>query len=252
LTITGGSPTGIAVNLTSDFVIAGSGPAAFIFVSEDGLITAWNEAAGTTAARVASRVASRAMYTAVTLASSRGENHLYATDFRNNAIDVFDARFSYVWSFTDKSVPEGFAPYGIQNIAGKLFVAYAKQDTAGTAPSPGVGNGIVVVFNPDGSVSRRFAANGQLNAPWGIVVAPPDFGPFPGKILISNYGDGKIGVYHPETGMFVDVLRDGANNPLIIDGLRGLTFGLGMGSTTLFFSAGPARETHGLLGTITP
>jgi uncharacterized protein (TIGR03118 family) len=202
--------------------------------------------------RVASRVVNRALYTAATLASNRAENYLYAADFRNNAIDVFDARFTYVWSFTDKSVPEGFAPYGIQNIAGKLFVAFALRNTTGTAPVPGVGNGIVVVFNPDGTIARRFATSGRLNAPWGIVVAPPEFGPFAGKILIGNHGDGTIGAYHPETGVFIDVLRDGANNPLLIDGLRGLTFAPGMGSTTLFFSAGPARETHGLLGSITP
>ena len=251
-TLAGGAPTGLVLNLTTDFAIAGSGPAEFIFVGLDGVISAWNESSGSNAMRVANRAMNGAAYTSVTMASNRGENFLYATDFRNNAVDVFDTQFAYVGSFKDPSVPAGFAPFGIQNVAGKLFVAFARTGAPGGGAVPGVGNGVVVVFNPDGTVARRFATNGSLNAPWAITTAPPEFGPFTDKILIGNFGDGKIGVYDLQTGAFVDFLRDGATVPIAIDGLRGLAFGPSFGSTTLYFTAGPARETHGLVGTISP
>jgi uncharacterized protein (TIGR03118 family) len=244
---TGGRPTGLIFNPTTDFAIAGSGPAAFIFAGEDGIISAWNTASGTAAIRVASRAGNQAVYKALTMASNGGVNFLYATDFHNNGVDVF------VGSFTDPAIPAGFAPFGIQNVAGKIYVTYAKQLLPDAEDDdPGVGNGFVVVFNPDGTVAQRFASNGSLNSPWAIAVAPAGFGPFGGAILIGNFGDGKIGAYNASTGAFIDFLHDGGGAVITIDGLWGMQFGPTTQSTTLYFASGPGDEAHGLVGTITP
>lgn len=248
-----GHPTGLIFNPTTDFTIGGTGPAAFIFAGEDGVIAAWNTSSGTSASIVANRGVG-SVYKALTMASNGGNNVIYATDFHNGMVDEFDAGFNYVTSFTDPTIPADFAPFGIQNVAGKIFVTYAKKQ-----PPPnddddqaGVGNGFVVVFNPDGSVAQRFASNGSLNSPWAIVVAPAGFGPFAGAILVGNFGDGKIGAYNAATGAFIDFLRDANGAIIAIDGLWGLQFGPTSTSTTLYFASGPGDEAHGLVGTITP
>jgi uncharacterized protein (TIGR03118 family) len=247
----GGRPTGLIFNPTTDFAIGGSGPAAFIFAGEDGIISAWNT--GTTAIVVANHSADEAIYKALTMASNGGENFIYVTNFHSGMVDVFDTNFDLVQSFTDTSLPAGFAPFGIQNIAGKIFVTYAKQLAPDNEDDdPGVGNGFVVVFNPDGSVAQRFASNGSLNSPWGIAVAPAGFGPFAGAVLIGNFGDGKIGAYNAATGAFMDFLRDSGGAPITLAGLWGLQFGPTTSSTTLYFASGPGDEQHGLVGTITP
>jgi uncharacterized protein (TIGR03118 family) len=248
---TGGRPTGLIFNPTTDFAINGSGPAAFLFAGEDGIISAWNTSTGTAAVVVAAHV--EAVYKALTMASNGGKNFIYATDFHNGMVDVFDVDFKLVQSFTDPSIPAGFAPFGIQNIAGKIFVTYAKQLLPKAEDDePGAGNGFVVVFNPDGTVAQRFASNGSLNSPWAITVAPAGFGPFAGAVLIGNFGDGKIGAYNAATGAFIDVLRDGGGAPIVLAGLWGLQFGPTSQSTTLYFASGPGDEAHGLVGTITP
>jgi uncharacterized protein (TIGR03118 family) len=251
--LTGGSPTGLIFNPTTDFPIGATGPAAFLFAGEDGVISAWNTSSGTQATVVIDRSGAGAVYKALTMASNGGVNDLYATDFHNGMVDVWDANFNFVTSFTDPTIPAGFAPFGIQNVAGKLFVTYAKQlPPANEDDDPGVGNGFVVVFNPDGTVAQRFASGGSLNSPWAVAVAPAGFGPFAGAILIGNFGDGKIGAYNASTGAFMDFLRDGSGAIITIDGLWGLQFGPTSTSTTLYFASGPGDETHGLVGTITP
>jgi len=249
----GGRPTGVIFNPTTDFTIdvTGTGPAAFIFAGEDGVISAWNTSSNTTAQIVATH--SEAVYKALTMASNGGENFIYVTDFHHGMVDVYDTHFTLVQSFTDTSLPAGFAPFGIQNIAGKIFVTYAKQlPPDAEDDDPGVGNGFVVVFNPDGSVAQHFASNGSLNSPWAIVVAPAGFGPFAGAVLIGNFGDGKIGAYNASTGAFMDFLRDSNGAPIALEGLWGLQFGPTSSSTTLYFASGPGDEAHGLVGTITP
>ena len=248
-----GVPTGIVFNSTSNFVIPNAGAALFIFAGEDGTISAWNASKTTNATIVADRSSVNAVYKGIAMASNGGANFLYLSDFRNNRIDVFDQSFQFVSSFTDATIPAGYAPFGIANIGGKLFVTFAKQKGPDNEDDDaGVGNGFVDVFNADGSLSRRFASNGRLNSPWAIAQAPSGFGPFSGDILIGNFGDGTIGAYDPATGALVDVLRDANANPIAIDGLWGLTFGPGVGSTTLYFAAGPNAESHGLVGTLTP
>ena len=249
---TGGAPTGIIANTTTDFAIAG-GPAAFIFVGGDGVISAWNESSGSNAVVVADRSGNGAVYKGIAMGSLNGQNLLFATNFKGNNIDVFDANFQYVASFTDATVPAGYAPFGIQNIGGLIYVTFAKQ----LAPEneeheAGPGNGYVDVFNPDGTLARRFASGGPLNAPWAIALAPAGFGTFGGRILIGNSGDGQIGAYDATTGAFVDFLRDANGVAISIDGLWGLTFGPAPAATTLYFAAGPNDGAHGLVGTLVP
>ena len=247
---TGGAPGGIVYNPTSDFVIPGSTKALFIFAGEDGVISAWN--AGSNATLVADRSANGAVYKGLALAANGGANFLFATDFKQNGVDVFDATFHFVKSFTDSTVPAGYGPFGIQAIGGQLYVTFAKQLAPDNQDDEaGPGNGYVDVFNPDGTVAKRFATRGNLNSPWAVALAPAGFGGFSRDLLLGNFGDGRIGAYDPATGSFIDFLRDGTANPIVIDGLWGLTFGPSPDSTTLFFTAGPDGEAHGLLGTLT-
>jgi uncharacterized protein (TIGR03118 family) len=246
-----GAPTGLIFNPTSDFVIPASTSAKFIFGGEDGTIAAWN--GGTSAVIVADRSGSDAVYKSIAMASNGGANYLYATNFKHNQVDVFDASFQFVSSFTDPGVPAGFAPFGIHTIGGKLYVTFAKQlGPDNQDDEAGVGNGYVDIFNPDGTLLMRFASMGSLNSPWAVVLAPAGFGPLAGDILVGNFGDGFIGAYDPGTGNFLGFLNGKNHKPLSIEGLWDLTFGPGAASGTLYFSAGPDGETHGLLGTLSP
>lgn len=249
---TGGAPTGVIVNSTSTFIIPTAGPALFIFAGEDGVISAWNSSTTAIAVPVADRSSSDAVYKGIAIGSNGGASLVFATNFKQARIDVFDGTFQFVKSFSDPNVPTGYAPFGIQNIGGQLFVTYAKQlGPDNEDDDPGVGNGFVDVFNPDGSVSKRLASGGKLNSPWAVVQAPANFGAFSGDILVGNFGDGLISAYDPATGAFVDVVRDGSGTPIAIEGLWGLTFGPGANASTLYFAAGPSDEAHGLLGTLT-
>jgi uncharacterized protein (TIGR03118 family) len=249
---TGGSPTGVIANSTSDFLIGANGPALFIFAAEDGVISAWNSAL-TNAQVVVDRSDRNAVYKGIAMASDGGANFIYATDFHNGHVDKFNSSFGFVTSFTDPNIPAGFAPFGIANIGGKLFVSYAKQLAPDNVDDEkGVGNGFIDIFNPDGTLSGRFVSNGSLNSPWGMVVAPAGFGGFAGAVLVGNFGDGRIGAYDANSGAFLGFLNDLNAIPLVIDGLWGLSFGPGAAATTLYFASGPNDEAHGLVGTITP
>ncbi|HEX4684879.1 MAG TPA: TIGR03118 family protein [Gemmatimonadaceae bacterium] len=244
-----GSPTGIVLNTTSDFTIPGSSAASFIFAGEDGSISAWNASLGSSAQLVADRSSVSAVYKGLAMAAVGSANRLYATDFHNNRVDVFDGSFALVGSFTDSTMSSGYAPFGIANIGGQLFVTFAKQQgPANVDDTAAVGNGFVDVFNSDGTLARRFASNGRLNSPWGLAQAPANFGPFGGAILVGNFGDGTIGAYDATSGTFLDVLRDAGGNPVTISGLWALEFGPSTFSNLLYFSSGPSDETHGLVG----
>jgi len=185
---------------------------------------------------------------------------LFATNFRNGTVDVFgpngtDGMFTKVTldgDFTDPEIPAGYAPFNIANIDGDLFVTYAKQNAEKHDDVAGVGHGFVDVFDTGGHLIRRFESRGRLNSPWGIARASFAFGPFSGKILIGNFGDGRINVFNND-GRLVDQLEDVHGRPLVIEGLWTLTLGGGRNSSpdTLYFSAGPNDETNGLFGTIT-
>jgi uncharacterized protein (TIGR03118 family) len=249
----GGKPTGQVFNSTGDFLINGGSKALFIFASEDGTISAWNQAAGPNAQIVADRSSNNAVYKGIAIGLNGGANFLYATNFKGNSIDVFDKNFTYVSSFTDTSIPSGYGPFGIHTINGLLYVTYAKQKAPDNEDDEaGVGNGYVDIFNPDGTLEKRFVSNGRLNSPWAVVAAPSTFGSAGGDILIGNFGDGLIGAYDATTGAFLGYLHDSNKASIVIPGLWDLQFGVGSApATSLYFSSGPDGEAHGLLGTLT-
>jgi len=264
VTIPGEGPTGVVFNSTSDFVVSDgnghSGPAAFIFVTESGTIAGWNPAVPPPAPSAAAQVGTTvtdAIYKGVAIGNNGTQNLLYAANFHTGHIDVFDTNFAaktLAGSFTDPNLPAGYAPFNVQAIGGTLYVMYAQQDADQHDAVVGAGKGFVDKFDMNGNLLGRFASGGALNAPWGIAVAPTNFGKFSGDILIGNFGDGRIDAYRP-SGLFVGALRDEQGKPIAIDGLWALGFGNGVtaGDTNaLYFTAGPDDETHGLFGKLAP
>ncbi|HZT58537.1 MAG TPA: TIGR03118 family protein [Pyrinomonadaceae bacterium] len=261
--IPGGLPTGAVGNTTSDFKIpppGGGTPAAadFIFDSKTGNIVAWNGSSGATAQNVKSNPGHT--YTGLAIGSNSGGNRLYAADFANNHIDVFDGTFTattVTGGFIDATIPAGFAPFNITNLGGSLYVAYAKVGPGGDSED-GVGNGFVRKFNTDGVRDLTFAINnGALNAPWGMTIAPASFGIFGGALLVGNFGEGNpsIHAYNPSTGAFLGTLQDESGNGIVIDELWSLEFGNGGSGgdvNTLYFTAGTSEEEHGLFGKLNP
>lgn len=258
--IPGGNPTGIVFNGTNDFMVTKNGvsaPARFIFATENGIIAGWAPSLDPNHAIVAvDNSASGAVYKGLTLAADGNRTLLYAADFHNNRIDVFAGNFSpatLTGSFTDSNVSDKYGPFNIQNIGGSIYVAYAKADDARHDEVPGRGNGIVDAFDANGNLIRRVFKGGPLNAPWGMALAPADFGEFSNRLLVGNFGDGKINAFDPASGKQVGTLSDANRDPIVIDGLWALVFGDGyrnQPTNVLFFAAGPEDESHGLYGRI--
>ena len=263
-----GNPTGLVFNGGSGFVVdngAGSSPARFIFSSEDGTISAFRGAPIVTVVPNPQAPAHDAIYKGLAIDSRTNGQFLYATDFHNGKVDIFDSSFHAVTiagSFTDPNLPAGFAPFGIQNINGTIYVTYALQDEDKEDEVAGPGNGYVDAYDTSVNLIRRVASAGELNSPWGLALAPDNFGRFSGDLLIGNFGDGRIHAFDPNeltaTGEFeaVGLLHSAGGPPVQIDGLWALQFGKGSSAsgpaTTLFFTAGPAEEEHGLFGTLVP
>ncbi len=263
------APTGIVWNPAAAFVVPGTKlPAAFIFATEDGTISAWtggltpfNNAVLAVDNSANPTAATGAVYKGLVFGLSAKGGFLYATNFRAGRIDVFgppgaDGQFTSVTTdggFVDPDLPAAYAPFGIASIDGDLFVTYAKQNAVKHDDVAGPGHGFVDVFDTDGHLLRRFASRGSLNSPWAVTRASFAFGRFSGKILIGNFGNGRIGAFNND-GTFAGVLEDASGNPLVIDGLWTLTLGGGRGSSSdsLYFAAGPNGEFDGLFGTITP
>jgi len=263
-----GGPTGTVFNGSTDFVVrhnGDSGPSVFLFASEDGKIRGWNPAvpAGSSASTMSFVVANRsgagAIYKGLAIASMDGKNYLYATDFHNGRIDVFNRAFArqhWAGAFTDSDIPSGYAPFGIQAVGDTIFVTYAKQDADAEDEIGGRHLGYVDAFGTDGALMGRVASRGALNAPWGICWAPNDFGKFSGDLLVGNFGNGRINAYRmTSSGWVADgTLRNADGRALRIDGLWGMEFGNGgpAGPTnSLYFAAGPNDESHGLFGSVT-
>jgi uncharacterized protein (TIGR03118 family) len=255
------APTGMVFNDTQDFVVTeGTRSAAslFIFATEDGTLSGWNpDVDGESAILAVDNSASDAIYKGLALGSNASGNVLLAADFHNGRIDAFDGTFalaSMSGSFADPHIPAGFAPFGIAAIEGRVYVTYAKQDAEQHDDVSGPGNGFVNVFDMNGNLIRRFASQGVLNSPWGVVLTPPGFGQFGNSVLVGNFGDGAISAFDTASGAFLGQLTDG-DNPLKIDGLWGLIFGNGATAgdvNTLYFTAGPDEEQHGLFGMLQP
>jgi uncharacterized protein (TIGR03118 family) len=229
----------------------------FLFANEDGTVSGWRGALGTTAETLALASAAN-VYKGLAQSLISGNAYAYLANFRNGSIDVLKGNAGALGptgTFTDPNLPAGYAPFGIQNIGGILYVTYAVQDAAKHDDVPGAGNGIVDAFDLQGSLLGRVATHGALNSPWGLALAPAGFGDVGGDLLVGNFGDGTINAYDPTSHAFIETLRDSSGNPLVIDGLWGLRFGNGgtFGSpNTLYFTAGPNGESHGLFGQLTP
>jgi uncharacterized protein (TIGR03118 family) len=258
VSIPGGAPTGMVYNDTSGFVVhsgASSGPAMFLLSSEAGKITGWNQAVPpppfSTQAQTAVSV-SGAIFKGLAIAKTANGSQLYATDFHNDKVDVWDSDFMPVHhpgAFHDPSIPNHYAPFGIETVNGDIVVTYAKQDEDAEDDVSGPGNGFVDVYDTGGHLLRRFAQHGALNSPWGVALAPQGFGPASGAVLIGNFGNGRINAYDPVSAKFLGALY--ANGERVrIPGLWALEFGNGVtGSTrSLLFTAGPGGEKHGLFG----
>lgn len=254
------NPTGIVFNSSQDFMVSQGGVSAasvFIFVGESGTISGWSPTvSSTTAINVADGAGTNKVYKGAALASYSGNNYLYATDFHNSKIDVFDKNFvltSLPGGFKDPSLPAGYAPYGIAAIGGQLYVSFGMQDAQAHDEVAGAGLGFVDVFDTAGNLVKQLIAGGKLNASWGMTMAPANFGAFSNDLLVANFGDGKINAYNPTSGAFVGTLSKSDGTAISIDGLWGIAFGNGINNqptNTLFFTAGPADEAHGLYGRI--
>jgi uncharacterized protein (TIGR03118 family) len=264
--VTPAAPTGLVFNPTTTFLVPGTNlPATFIFDTEDGTISAWTGGLNPRdQAVLAVDKSPGAVYKGLAFGTNAQGIFLFATNFRAGTIDAFAPNGSNGFrattpqevpgNLTDSGIPDGFAPFGIQNIGGVLFVTYAEQNAQKHDDVPGQGHGFVDMFDTDGNLLKRFVSRGQLNSPWGVARASFTFGDFSGDILVGNFGDGTINAYDPATGNFRGTVRDVNNKPLFIDGLWTLTLGGGQNSNpnTLYFTAGPNGETDGLFGTITP
>jgi uncharacterized protein (TIGR03118 family) len=288
VTVSGG-PTGIVFNGGSNFTVSdsggsggggggggggwparsSSGPSLFLFATESGQILGWNPGVpppspSTHSFVVADRSGVDAKYKGLAIDSIGAGTRLYATDFHNGRVDVFDGSFTLMntsTSFVDPNLPAGYGPFGIQTIGDTVFVTYAKQDADAEDEVAGAGLGFVDAFDLSGTFVSRVASRGALNAPWGLAMAPDGFGRFGGDLLVGNFGDGSIHAFVQTAGgswMPDGVLRlrprHHHHRVLRIDGLWGIAFGnddAAGPSTTLYFAAGPADETHGLFGSIT-
>ncbi len=263
-------PTGMVFNAgASDFVISAagkSGPASFIYAGESGAIAGWSSSVSPTAAVTAYADTQGAVYKGLALATYQGKAYLYATDFHNAKVDVFDSTFtkqpvsSSSFTFQDPGIPAGYAPFGIQALptgsagAVQIYVTYAQQ----AAPQnhdqvSGAGLGFVDVYDTNGQLIKQLVANGVLNAPWGLALAPADFGALSGALLVGNFGDGTINAFDAASGAMIGTVRDASGNAFQISGLWGLAFGndaLSQPHNTLFYTAGPNQEMGGLYGRI--
>ena len=284
-----GTPTGTVFNITIVGTTGGfnippktpTAPARFLFATEDGTIVGWNPAVNPPASAMCTAAAGTfgiiavdnsgnnftnpdpasqtgAVYKGLAIATdSTGRTLLYATNFRAGKVDVFGTDFQPVplatGAFTDPSLPDGYAPFNIVLINGKLVVTYAKQDANRHDDVAGQSHGFVNIFNLDGSGLQRFAQHGQLNSPWGVALAPLAFGEFAGDLLIGNFGNGHINAFALESGEFLGKVSDPHGQAIVLDGLWSLRVGNGGNggdSDKVYFTAGPFGETHGLFGSL--
>lgn len=252
------APTGTVFNGTSDFQVGVNQPARFIFATEDGAISGWNPAANPTLAINKVDNPGKAVYKGLAIGQIGTANYLYAANFFTGKVDVFDKDYAPVdlgaGAFWDSHLPKGYAPFNVQAIGDKIYVTYAKQDNDKIDEVDGRGRGFVTVFTTSGVLSLRLKSGPWFNAPWGVVLAPADFGRFSNLVLVGQFGSGKIAAFDPVSGKFRGLVRAANHKAVKIDGLWALSFGNGAGAgpaNSLYFSAGINAEAHGLFGTLT-
>lgn len=259
-----GRPTGQvkpAATTPATFVIPqpNGRAASFIFSTEDGTISAWN--AGTLATVTIDNSKQNAVYKGLAIGVSAAGQTLYAPNFRSGKIEIYDGNWAPITlsgSFTDPSVPAGYAPFNIWNLGNTLYVAYAKQDADKFLDVAGAGNGYVATFDQNGNLISHLISGGTLNSPWGVAVAPAVWGAFGGDVLVGNFGDGRINAFDVKTGAFHGTLQDTNGNPITLAGLWAIVFGNGGSGgdvKTLYYAAGVpngSKIARGLLGSIAP
>ncbi len=258
-----GGPTGTVANpSTTDFAVSQgsvSGASRFLFDTLGGQILGWTPTVNATNAVVAvDNSTGGAVYTGLATANDR----LYAADFHNARVDSFDASFKPLGlPFKDPNIAKGWAPFGIQALGGNIYVTYAQQDGSKKTAVPGGGNGYVDEFTPDGTLVARVASKGKptapLNAPWGLAMAPANFGAYSGDLLVGNFGNGRISAYQLRSTdnkwVYKGQVRVASGAPITIDGLWAIAFGNGASAgptNNLYFASGPTGGTHGLFGFI--
>ena len=256
-------PTGQVNNAGTGFVITNgtvSAPARFIFATLTGQIAAWGPPV--TPAIGAAQIKATtpgAVYTGLAIATTGAGDQLYAANFAQGRIDVFDTTFTLLnkprWAFRDSHLPKGYAPFNVQTLNGRIFVAYAKVDPKTGEEQAGRGLGFVDEYTVDGHLVARVASRGTLNAPWGLAFAPTAWGEPAGTLLVGNFGDGRINILRPKSHGrydFAGLVRNTHGRTLVIDGLWALLQGTATtgGTDSLWFSAGPDDETHGLIGVL--
>jgi uncharacterized protein (TIGR03118 family) len=263
-------PTGIVYNPSTDFVVSANGnsaAAAFIFDGEGGMIAGWSASVDPANAVIMYTDTGGAIYKGLAIANNGSANFLYATDFHNRKIDVFDASFhkqtptATRFAFADPTLPAGYAPFGIQAIKNGpsgstlIYVTYAKPEAPDNVDNEnGAGLGLINVFDTDGNLVRHLVATGGvLDAPWGLALAPSDFGTLGGALLVGNFGDGRINGFDPSTGAYLGTVADSTGAPFAVPGLWGIAFGNDAANqphATLFYAAGPNDEANGAYGRI--
>jgi uncharacterized protein (TIGR03118 family) len=252
------TPTGIIANATGGFLVQGKVPS-FIFVTADGALSAWASAVSAAQAQLmVDNSASGAAYfgLAISATTTNAAPLLYAANFASGNIDIFDTNYKPVsmpGAFVDASVPAGYAPFNIQNLGGKLYVMYAKQNAPKNFAVSGAGLGYVAIFDLSGNLIKHLASNGPLNAPWGVAIAPSTFGAFANDVLIGNFGDGTINAFDPNTGAALGPMQDQNGYIISFPGLWGLILGNGGSggdANAIYLIAGGAAQKHGILASL--
>jgi len=245
-----GTPTGMVYNASQQFPVQGWA-SVFIFATLDGTISGWSPISNPTQAIIAvNNSSSNASYTGLAITSKASGNYIFAADINNNKVDIYDGNFNFVSSFTDAALPAGYAPFGIQDINGQVYVTFA--------PTSGAAGGVVDIYTESGTFVKHLIHGSPLNQPWGVALAPSNFGPLSNTLLVSNNinNKGTINGFNATTGKFVGTVKNSAGKPIYIDQLWGIEFGGGSpanGNTNqLFFTAGPNNNVNGLFGVISP
>src|SRR5882762_2581849 len=254
------SPTGQVFNIagTGFNVTSGgqTGSSVFIFATEDGTISGWTpnvDPASSVLAVDNSQGGTGAVYKGLAIGQTEDGTFLYAANFRNGTVDVFDQNFNQVNSFTDPQVPAGYAPFNVQVLDDHLFVTFALQDDAKHDDVAGAGHGFVDEFDLEGHLLHRVASHGPLDSPWGLAIAPPGFGEFANDLLVGNFGDGTINVFNPKNDHFLGKLEGADGAPIAIGDLWALIPGNGSAGSDpnkIYFTAGVQNEAHGLFGSL--
>jgi uncharacterized protein (TIGR03118 family) len=254
-----GTPTGTVYNSAAPgFAVATGDPASFLFATLDGTISGWNSTANHAAAiAMVDNSGSGAIYTGLAMGANGSNTYLYAANLASGTIDVFDSNFAAVTlpnAFQDSQIPSGYAPFNVQYLAGNLYVTYGLQNSGKNFVTPGAGNGYVDIYSTAGTLMQHFIAGGNLNAPWGIAIAPASFGDFANDVLVANFGDGTINAYNPTTGAWIATVNDVYGTPIVVPNIWALqqgNGGSGGDANAIYFTAGlpgPDNGPHGLLG----